>query len=111
MTCMSRWALLALIVALGACAGPQTREKSPTGTPAAGRAASGNADQIAAAALGTWATQRDASRALGLIRQAGDLEPERADLTWLQVRLCLELPGCEAEPYEARLRKLDPRNG
>jgi hypothetical protein len=112
MTCMSRWAaLVALIVALGACAGPGAREKSPSASPAPPGVASGNPDQLAAAALGTWATQRDASRALGLIRQAGDLDPQRADLAWLQVRLCIELPGCEPELYEARLRKLDPKNG
>lgn len=55
--------------------------------------------------------QRDASHALGLIRQAGELAPERPDIAWLQVRICMELQGCEPEQYEARLRKLDPKNG
>jgi len=116
MTCMSRWAaLLATVVvlgaALGACAGPGTQKKSRSASPTPPGVAAGNPDQLAAAALGTWATQRDASRALGLIRQAGDLDPQRADLAWLQVRLCIELPGCEPETYEARLRTLDAKNG
>ena len=113
MTCMSRWAtLLALVVALGACAGSGTRDQSRgSGSPASPAANSRNPDQLAAAALGTLVMQRDASSALGLIRQAGNLAPERPDLAWLQVRLCIELPGCEPEPFEARLRKLDPKNG
>jgi hypothetical protein len=104
-------ALVALILLLGACAGSGTQEQPGTTASRSPPPGSRDPDQLAAAALGTWATQRDASRALGLIRQASDLSPERADLMWLQVRLCIELPGCEAEQAEAQLRKLDPKDG
>jgi hypothetical protein len=30
---------------------------------------------------------------------------------WLYLRICMDVPGCEAEPIEAQLRKLDPGSG
>ena len=107
-------ACVAVLLALAACAGPGKPADSRPASSSSSSAPGGtryDADQLAAAALGTWATQRDASRALGLIRQATDLDPNRPDLAWLHIRLCMELPGCEPEPLEARLRKLDPANG
>jgi hypothetical protein len=104
-------ACVAVLLALAACASPGKPADSRSATSSSSSATRYDADALAAAALGTWATQRDASRALGLIRQATDLEPNRPDLAWLHIRLCMELPGCEPEPLEARLRKLDPANG
>jgi hypothetical protein len=71
----------------------------------------GNADVLAAAALKIAAVDRDASRALSVIKQAVAAAPERADLTRLALQFCLKVRGCESEPYETKLRKLDAGNG
>lgn len=74
-------------------------------------AQAGNTDAVAAAALKMAAVDRDAPRALSVIRQAAAAAPDRADLARLALQICLNVQGCEAEPYETRLRKLDPGNG
>jgi hypothetical protein len=70
-------------------------------------------DQIAASALALWGANATAngSRALAQIQKATQAAPERPDLLWLHLRLCMEVAGCEPEPMEARLRKLDPGSG
>ena len=96
------------VVLLAACASSPT-QKSPT--PVVG-ARSGNADELAARALTTWATDRaGASQALAQIRQAVESAPQRPDLLWLNARICTDVPGCEPSAIEAQLRNLDPGNG
>lgn len=106
---VNRWlpVLLALAFAVGLTGCGNQPPRSAAGTP---RPAVRDADQAAAAALNAWSVARDSSQALRLIERASDLAPDRPDLVWLYARLCSEAPGCEPEPLEARLRKLDPGN-
>lgn len=92
-------------IALAACAGSGPQRSTPAS------AAKGDADTWAASALKARSADRNAAQALTQIKRATDIAPDRADLAWLHVRLCMEVPGCEPEPLEARLRKLDPANG
>ncbi|HEX9139974.1 MAG TPA: hypothetical protein VF848_09305 [Steroidobacteraceae bacterium] len=73
----------------------------------------GDPDSLAAAAMlyrdPLW--RRSESAALTLLDRAVQAAPQRADLTWLQLRVCAELDACDAKPVEARLRLLDPTNG
>src|SRR5271170_2333374 len=73
----------------------------------------GDPDSLAAAAMlfrdPLW--RRSESAALTLLDRAVQAAPQRADLTWLQLRVCAELDACDARPIEARLRLLDPNNG
>jgi hypothetical protein len=98
-----------LAVLLAACAGSPTQQ---AGAPVAssGRG-SGNADELAADALNTWAKGGDGPRALGQIQKAVQSAPQRTELVWLQLRICMDVPGCDPQPIEAQLRKLDPDNG
>ena len=68
---------------------------------------------MAAAALAFWGTnaKSNGSQALSQIQKATQAEPQRPDLLWLHLRICTEVEGCEPEPIEARLRKLDPDSG
>lgn len=101
------WPLLAVLLA--ACGGAPTQKPA---APVGAASSSGSADELAANALSMWASDRgNASRGLSQMQKAAQNAPQRAELVWLQLRLCMEVPGCEAEPIEAQLRKLDPGNG
>jgi hypothetical protein len=102
-----RSALLAVLLALAACAAPGP--KRGTGA-ASARAPSGNADDLAGDALQALADS-DGPRALASIARANVIATNRPDLAWLHVRVCTVVPGCEPEPVEARFRKLAPDNG
>ena len=100
------WPLLAVLLA--ACGGAPT--KKPTAPVVA--SSGGSADELAANALNMWASDGgDASRALSQMQRAAQSAPQRAELVWLYLRICMDVPGCEAEPIEAQLRKLDPGSG
>lgn len=101
--------LLAALLMLVACASQEPRRG--TGTAAAStRAPSGNPDELAGDALQGLAAG-DGRRALAAIARANVLAPNRTDLAWLHVRICLLSPGCEPEPVEARFRSLAADNG
>ncbi|MFC4309968.1 hypothetical protein ACFPN2_12830 [Steroidobacter flavus] len=102
------WPLLVLL--LSACASSPPQPGSPSVKPAA---EGSDADQMAAAALALWGTNASAngSQALNQIQKATQAAPDRPELLWLHLRLCTEVAGCEPEPIEARLRKLDPGSG
>ncbi len=71
-----------------------------------------DADEAAAQALNTWATNGgNASQALAQIQKASQLAPQRPEILWLYLRICMEVRGCEAESIEAQLRNLDPKSG
>jgi hypothetical protein len=99
------WPLSAVLLA--ACAG------SPTQKPAAPAsvAGSGNADELAAAALTSWGDGVKSSQTLAQIQRAAQSTPQRPELLWLQARICMDIPGCEPESVELQLRKLDPGSG
>jgi hypothetical protein len=68
-----------------------------------------DADSLAAAGLMSPGKQSD--QALLLLARATAAAPQRADLFWLQEQRCRQLPSCDPEPIERRLRELDPSNG
>jgi hypothetical protein len=102
--------LLVVVLLLSACA---SSPPQPSGAKSVPIADSNDADQAAATALALWGTNAKAnnSQALSQIQKAAQAAPERPEILWLHLRLCMEAPGCEPEPIEARLRKLDPDNG
>lgn len=73
--------------------------------------AAGDADSLAAAAMLGIGPNFGAERRLHLISRAVEKAPGRADLVWLNLRLCLQVAGCKSQPLEAALRALDPGNG
>lgn len=101
--------LLAVSIALSACAGPAPQRGTAASTASTG-APSGNADELAGYALQALA-ERDGPSALAAIARANLISQNRADLAWLHVRICAVTPGCVPEPVDARLRKLAPDNG
>jgi hypothetical protein len=101
--------LLAATLLLSACAGNAPQGRTST-SPAATRTLSGNADDLAGDALQALA-ESDGQNALAAIARANLIAQNRPDLAWLHVRICAMTPSCEAEPVEARLRKLAPDNG
>ncbi len=68
----------------------------------------GDPDSLAAAGLLT--ARRAPADALILINRAVAAAPERPELVWLQIRICVETEGCDPKPIEMRLRELEPEN-
>ena len=68
-----------------------------------------DADSLAAAGLLSLTSLRHDP--LELTARASAAAPDRADLLWLQIRACVDMPACDPEPVERRLRALDPANG
>lgn len=103
------WPLLVVLL-LSACASSPPKPGATNAKPAA---ESTDVDEMAAAALALWGTNASAngSQALTQIQKAAQAAPQRPEILWLHLRLCMEVQGCEPEPIEARLRKLDPENG
>jgi hypothetical protein len=100
-----RAVLVMALMLLTACAS-QTPQRSPAPSVPAG-----NADELAASALLALVANRDAQQALTLMERASQVAPNRPELAWLHIQVCIQARGCEPEPIEARLRKLDPGNG
>jgi len=99
--------IFTLAVALGVAACANSQAQKPAN---AGASPARSADAYAAEALATFELQRDGARSLNLINEAVKQAPNRADLAYLQASLCARMDGCSPEPYDARLRKLDPKN-
>jgi hypothetical protein len=72
-----------------------------------------DADSLAAAALlsSSDASAKNGNRAASLMARAALAAPHRADLAWLQAMICQKTPGCDTQPFEAKVRSLDPSNG
>lgn len=100
-----------LVLLLAGCASSPPKQGGTAASAAGGE--SSDADQIAASALLLWGTNasRNGSQALSQIQKAAKAAPERADILWLNLRICTEVPGCEPQPIETQLRKLDPGSG
>jgi hypothetical protein len=49
--------------------------------------------------------------ALDLASRAASAAPDRPELVLEQLQLCQEIPSCNQEALESRLRELDPQNG
>ncbi len=73
--------------------------------------AAGDADSLAAAAILRIGPKVDPAQRLALIASAVAEAPDRPDLVWLDIQLCILAEGCNPEPIEAQLRAMDPGNG
>ena len=104
-----RSVLLAALFVLTACGG-SAPQRQTNAAAASTQVPSGNADELAGDALQAL-IEGNAPRALASIAHANLLAPNRPDLAWLHVRVCMLTPGCAPEPIEARFRKLAPENG
>jgi carboxylesterase type B len=70
--------------------------------------AAGDPDSLAAAGIvDRHAT--DAER-LALVARASAAAPQRKDLAFLHLELCVKVAGCDVTPIEAQLHALDPGN-
>jgi hypothetical protein len=104
--CLNRFILAAAVgMGVAACNSSPTKSAAPQPPQPAVRA-----DALATEALGVYKLQQDGARAWTLMSAATQEAPNRADLAFLQMRLCQLIEGCQPEPYEARARKLDPSN-
>lgn len=96
----------ALILILAACGStPSQPQKS------AGAKPSESPDLLLADAVRRQQGRFDAVQALPLAKAAFDQAPDRPDIAWLYVQLCSQVAGCQPESAEARLRRIDPKNG
>lgn len=102
--------ILCLVIAAAAagCAGTQEKIASAQGSARPNQTT--EADSLAAEALAAYHLQRDGARTLALIAAATNRAPNRADLAYLQLALCRAIEGCQPEPYETIVRKLEPSN-
>lgn len=95
-------AVLALLLAAAGCG---------TTRPAGSVAARNSPQSVSADALLAGAVRRqNVDQALPLIQMETEKSPDRVEMVWLYSQLCAQVAGCEPEPIEARLRKLDPGN-
>ncbi len=63
------------------------------------------------AALRASQVELNPTAAFAHVERALEQEPNSKELVWLAARLCADVPRCEPQRYETRLRKLDPGNG
>ena len=73
--------------------------------------ARGDPDALATAAVFEGLATGHWNDAPDLAARATAAAPDRADLAYLQLLLCYQMPSCKAEPLETHLRELDPTNG
>ena len=102
--------VIAMVTSFAGCSSPKTATSahSPTPKPAPGTA---SVDLLLVEALRQLIDHRDAAQALAMAQLAVKRAPQRADAAWVHVQICANVQGCEPEPLETRLRKLDPTNG
>jgi len=109
-------AIMALLLAVAGCGGTPARDPAQgstqragkTQTPATFKAAP--EDLLLADALRRQTVESNAEPALVLVEAAAQQAPQRVDIAWLHVQLCMRVTGCQPEALEARLRQLDPGN-
>ena len=106
----SAWALTSLL--LGCAATPNAQRATTERHEAlAANELARRTDADSLAAAGLLISINDRERALSLLARSTAAAPVRADLLWLQVRVCHEVASCDPELLERRLRDLDPANG
>jgi hypothetical protein len=72
--------------------------------------AAGDADSLAAAADLVGGSQADPAHRMTLLTRAAALEPDRADLVWLQIEACTRFYACDPTPLAETLHSLDAEN-
>jgi hypothetical protein len=100
-----RWVSIVAALVLTACA------SGPSQTSRQASNAKSTADQWALAAVEAMQIRSDNALALADIQRAIRAEPQRPDLMWLWLSLCVRAQGCVPDPIEVGLRKLDAGNG
>jgi hypothetical protein len=94
---------------LAACSSQPTT--GPTATsPSAARTPIVSQGDAILGALRASQVERNSNQALLFVERALQQAPDRPALVWLAARLCGDVPRCEPQEYETRLRKLDPGN-
>lgn len=71
----------------------------------------GDPDSLEAAAFFGRAWGDQPPESLALISRAAAAAPERPDIAWLRLELCVRVKTCDPKPIEVSLRALDPGNG
>lgn len=107
----SRFAAVAACVAtpfLAALA--QSNQSGNTRALAADLSRQSDPDSLATAAL-LYDSIDSHADALEHARRAARLAPDRTDLAWLELQLCVRSPACPADKPARRLQVLDPQNG
>jgi len=104
-------ALVAIAMVLQACASPKTGSPSAPATAKRPAIATASSDLLLAEALRQYINNRDSAQALAMAQLAVQRSAENADALWILLQICSGSPGCQPEPLETQLRKLDPTNG
>ncbi len=105
-------AILMLVFASGCATAPSPASgQARLRTLRAALIARGDPDSLATAAFFERSATGQWHDAPDLAARATAAAPGRADLVYLQLVLCYQRPSCQAEPFEAHLRELDPANG
>lgn len=104
---------LALAALMSGCASQpttQTPASAPASQPSAPTPPAVPQGEAILGALRASQVDRNSTQALTIIEQALARTPDQRELVWLAARICMDVPRCAPEKYEARLRKLDPGN-
>jgi hypothetical protein len=105
-------ALVAIAMAVLGCASPTSATKTSSAKPVKHAASpTASSDLLLVEALRQYLNNRDSAQSLALAKLAVQRAPERTDALWILLQICGGSPGCDPEPIEAQLRKLDPGNG
>lgn len=103
---------VALLPIIGCAASPEPlAEDAKARMARAAELLTKRADADSQAAAGLLNTLNHPDQSLRQVAQATLKAPERADLAWLHMQLCLTDSTCDPEPLELRLRGLDEKNG
>jgi hypothetical protein len=71
----------------------------------------GDPDSLLAATVSYLGTKgQNGPERLALITRAVQLAPDRPDLAWWHLQLCVVVASCDVKPIEAQLQTLDPKN-
>jgi hypothetical protein len=106
----TRTVAVVFCVALAACSNTPTTT-TQSNTSASRPAATVDIGANVLAALRASQVDNEPARALAFAQRALAQAPDRPELIWLAARLCGDVPRCEPESYEARLREVAPGNG
>lgn len=97
--------LLIAVVVAGCAQDPLTQTSNRART---ALLAAGDPDSLAAAALVT--PRASDEERLALVARAAAAAPNRKDLAWLHLELCVRVYACDVTRIEAQLHALDPAN-
>ena len=100
-----------LLLGAAACSTPPAERTSAKTKATQALRSAGAPDVLLVNALLRQFADQNTQQALTFVKQAAASAPERIDIAWLHAQMCVQSRGCEPEPLNARLLKLDPTNG